>query len=393
MSSLTFDPVDANVAYATYSTFGGEHVWRSGDGGASWVSISGSGTGRLPDVPVHDLVVDPGNRSRLYVGTDIGVFVSLDGGAQWARENAGFANVIVERLAIAPDAVGGTPMLFAFTYGRGVWRVPLTDFDGNLDYSIDASASGGFFDPAQDGHGWTIEIINIDGVRGMVATWYTYLDGEPVWLYGIGAVDGDSATIPLSISRGGDFPPEFDPSQVQIEPWGEVQLTFTNADSATASWTTSRPGFNNGSMALTRLARINSVPGDGVQGIGACHSGSWFEPSQSGHGLQFQVIGQPGSEALIVAWFAYLDGAQRWLFGAGPVSGNRATVPMSITRGAQFPPEFNTADVVRDDWGTLEVEFSGPNDASIAWQSQVSGFGTGALALKRVTSLEGHACQ
>jgi hypothetical protein len=57
------------------------------------------------------------------VGSDIGVFVSLDGGGTWARENTGFANTVVESLAIG--SVGSTLNLFAFTHGRGAWRVPL----------------------------------------------------------------------------------------------------------------------------------------------------------------------------------------------------------------------------------------------------------------------------
>jgi hypothetical protein len=122
VSWLTFDPGNENVVYATYSTFGVPHVWRSMDGGAMWVSIGGAGVARIPDVPVHSLVVDPTNSARLFVGTDVGVFSSDDGGATWAVENTGFANVITEALAIGD--VGATPHVFAFTHGRGAWRVP-----------------------------------------------------------------------------------------------------------------------------------------------------------------------------------------------------------------------------------------------------------------------------
>ncbi len=121
-SSLTYDPRDENILYATYSTFGVPHVWRSTNGGATWTNIDGSGVARIPDVPVHSLVVDPGNTARLFVGTDVGVFSSDDRGATWAVENTGFANVITEALAV--ENVGATSHVFAFTHGRGVWRVP-----------------------------------------------------------------------------------------------------------------------------------------------------------------------------------------------------------------------------------------------------------------------------
>lgn len=390
VSSLSFDPVDANVAYATYSTFGGAHVWRSDDAGATWTAIDGSGDGALPDIPVHHLVVDPNQRQRLYIGTDIGVFVSLDGGAHWARENGGFANVIVERLAIATNPPGGVPQLYAFTYGRGAWRAPLSDFDGIASYQIGADLSGAFFDSAQDGHGWFIEATNIGGVPGVVATWYTYLNGEQVWLVGAGTVTGDSARVPLSITRGAGFPPNFAAAPVAVEPWGEVLLRFSSRDQGSATWTTTRQGFTNGSMPLSRLTGIggNTVGTN----LSACHSGTWYQPSQNGHGLQAQVIGSGNQQQLVAIWFTYLNGQQVWLLGAGPVQGNQATLPMTITRGGQFPPNFNAANVVREPWGSLTFRVVDSQTARMEWQSGVAGFSSGGLDLVRLTTLLGNAC-
>jgi hypothetical protein len=120
LSALTFDPINKNIAYATCSNFGSTHVWKSIDGGATFVSIDGAGATSIPDIPVNAIVVDPTNTSRLYVGTDLGVFTSIDGGGSWAVENSGFANVRTEALAITGSK------LFAFTHGRGAYRVGLT---------------------------------------------------------------------------------------------------------------------------------------------------------------------------------------------------------------------------------------------------------------------------
>ncbi|HXV62485.1 MAG TPA: hypothetical protein VEK15_17425 [Vicinamibacteria bacterium] len=125
VSSLAFHPSNPDIAFATYSTFGGTHVWTTINGGANWSGLDGSGMTGLPDIPVHSIVVDPLVEpvgTRLYVGTDLGVFASTDGGATWAVENTGFANVVTETLAL--DASLGH--LFAFTHGRGVWRVDIT---------------------------------------------------------------------------------------------------------------------------------------------------------------------------------------------------------------------------------------------------------------------------
>lgn len=121
VSWLTFDPANANIAYATITTFGGPHVFKSTDGGQSWNAIDGTGVTGLPDIPVHCLVVDSSNTARLYIGTDLGVFVTTDGGQNWAVENTGFANVATEALVLNP--VNGVNTLYAFTHGRGVWRV------------------------------------------------------------------------------------------------------------------------------------------------------------------------------------------------------------------------------------------------------------------------------
>lgn len=119
VSSLAFDPIEPSTIYATYAGFGGAHVWVSNDSGATWNSRDGN----LPDLPVHSLAIDPTNGDRLYLGTDLGVFVSLDRGLTWAVENTGFANAVTEAVFVGPGASG--PAVYAFTHGRGAWRAEL----------------------------------------------------------------------------------------------------------------------------------------------------------------------------------------------------------------------------------------------------------------------------
>jgi photosystem II stability/assembly factor-like uncharacterized protein len=123
VSSIAFDPYETSTAYATYAGFGGAHVWRSRDDGATWSAIDGAGDGALPDIPVHSILIDPTRPGRLYIGTDLGVLVSTDGGASWMEEFTGFPNVVTEWLTCGSD-VNGVSML-AFTHGRGVWKVEL----------------------------------------------------------------------------------------------------------------------------------------------------------------------------------------------------------------------------------------------------------------------------
>ena len=70
------------------------------------------------------VVVDPDDSERLYLGTDLGVMVSLDAGRTWLAEETGFGPAVTMWLQIV-KATDGRKYLFAFTHGRGAWRVRL----------------------------------------------------------------------------------------------------------------------------------------------------------------------------------------------------------------------------------------------------------------------------
>jgi len=119
---IAIDPTNADVAYVTYNgydgtTTAGLNVWKATSllsGAPTWTA---SGLG-IPDVPVNALVVDPGNPSQLFAGTDIGVFTSTDGGSTWLPFNTGLPIVAVFDMAIqAPNRV-----LRIATHGRGMWQ-------------------------------------------------------------------------------------------------------------------------------------------------------------------------------------------------------------------------------------------------------------------------------
>lgn len=130
VSSIAFDPANPGTAYATYSAFNGTgvnvgHVFMTQDFGANWTRIDGTADSAIPDIPAHSIVVNPISPTNLYVGTDLGVFVSLDSGATWAREDTQFPTTEVAWLAV--DSGSGAPVLYAFTHGRGAWRARLSN--------------------------------------------------------------------------------------------------------------------------------------------------------------------------------------------------------------------------------------------------------------------------
>ncbi|PLR95962.1 WD40/YVTN/BNR-like repeat-containing protein [Bacillus sp. T33-2] len=122
VTRVAVDPKDESLVYATFSGFrSGDntaHVMQSKDGGKTWKDISGN----LPDVPVNDIIVNPKNRHTLYIATDVGVFVSPNGGKKWYSLGEGIPMIAVTDISYH-EATG---VLYAATFGRGIYNVKLT---------------------------------------------------------------------------------------------------------------------------------------------------------------------------------------------------------------------------------------------------------------------------
>jgi photosystem II stability/assembly factor-like uncharacterized protein len=105
------------------------HIWRCDNTRADelrWRQVGGSGDAALPFMPVNAIIIDPqAPDSKFYVGTDVGVFHSDDGGTTWANfgNSNGLPNVQVTDLQLIP----GSRRLVAATYGRGAWKIDLTE--------------------------------------------------------------------------------------------------------------------------------------------------------------------------------------------------------------------------------------------------------------------------
>ena len=134
VSWVAYDPNNSSTLYATYSSFGSPHVFQSTNGGAAWTSIDNN----LPDVPVLSIVVNPANSLNLFIGTDLGVYSSTDGGKTWNVETTGFGEVVTDSLTIL--SISGTNYLYAFTHGFGVWSAPILGV-GTCTYSLSPDQS------------------------------------------------------------------------------------------------------------------------------------------------------------------------------------------------------------------------------------------------------------
>jgi photosystem II stability/assembly factor-like uncharacterized protein len=125
VQDLEIDPNDPMTAYAVRDRFrlGGTvgQVYRTVDGGASWVDISND----LPDLPAYSMAIDP-RTGDLYVGNDDGVYVSADQGQSWSRFAVGLPHTQARHLELSTDL----GILAAGTHGRGMWQIEVPDPGG-----------------------------------------------------------------------------------------------------------------------------------------------------------------------------------------------------------------------------------------------------------------------
>ena len=165
MADIAFDPSDPNVVLAL-SPQSNDHLFRSTDGGTTWVGWGGGLT-----YGVNRLAIDPQNPEVVYVADYVsGVFKSTDGGAAFERQGLGPASASV--LTIHPTQ---SATLYAWSAETGLWR---TDDGGATWAQIDTNLPSGttvssiVLDPADADQAYA-------GLRG-AGVWVTE-DGGETW--------------------------------------------------------------------------------------------------------------------------------------------------------------------------------------------------------------------
>ncbi len=119
-------------------------------------------------------------------------------------------------------------------------------------------------------------------------------------------------------------------------------------------------------------------------------SGNWFDPANSGHGLQIEIL--DNSQALIV-WYVYDNAGQSmWLFGHGLIQGDTFRASLDRREGALFPPLFDPADIDVENWGEVVFTQTGCNTATLEYQPIAAGFEAGDIALARLSRIDGQRC-
>jgi photosystem II stability/assembly factor-like uncharacterized protein len=113
---------DPAVAYATFDrhTFGDmePHVFKTADYGKTWTPIVAEGSGVRGYA--HVIKEDTVSPNMLFLGTEFGLWISLDSGKQWAHYKGNdFPDVAVRDIVVQPRESD----LVIATHGRGIWII------------------------------------------------------------------------------------------------------------------------------------------------------------------------------------------------------------------------------------------------------------------------------
>lgn len=129
ITSIEIDENDASHVWVSLAGFTeGEKIYESLDAGQTWNNISSN----LPNIPINSIIQQKGAElGVLFLGTDLGVWYKDENSSDWAVLGEGMPNVIVDDIEYHEQ----DKVLYAATFGRGIWKLDLGDFTTNEEYT------------------------------------------------------------------------------------------------------------------------------------------------------------------------------------------------------------------------------------------------------------------
>ncbi len=137
ITSVEYDGSNNQIMYLTVGGYtSGSKVFKSIDGGANWINISGN----LPNIVMNEVLLKQNQGSEvLFAATELGVYSTTNSGASWSRLGQNLPNVSVSDIEIHYTA----DKLVAGTFGRGLWEINIAnstlgtqDLASSLEFSL-----------------------------------------------------------------------------------------------------------------------------------------------------------------------------------------------------------------------------------------------------------------
>ncbi len=218
------DPNNVNTAYVTFSFYAtaGQGVWKTTNLNSATPTWTAAGNG-IPSIPINAFAIDPANSSRLFAGTDIGVYASTNGGTNWSPFGTGFPVVSVFDMAInAPNRI-----LRVATHGRGIYEISICTGVVVTPRTLPAGCVGGAYSQSFASSGGTSPYIYSVSAGslppGLTLSAAGTLSGTPTLAgaYAFTVSSSDSGTCSggqsynLSITQPQETAPGSSPSTIQ----------------------------------------------------------------------------------------------------------------------------------------------------------------------------------
>ena len=125
VTRIVVDWQDPAIAYVSFSGLRWDsnlsYIFKTTNYGESWTDI----TNNLPQLPVNCIEVNKNDSNMLFVGSDIGVYVSKNGGESWQASGLGLPNAPAYDLKVHYK----DNLLFVGTYGRSAYKISLEAFN------------------------------------------------------------------------------------------------------------------------------------------------------------------------------------------------------------------------------------------------------------------------
>lgn len=148
------------------------------------------------------------------------------------------------------------PFMDNVSLGRFVFD--LIETNGN--FPLEGKYSGLYFNPERDGEGLSLTISQSpDGMRNsVIITFYTYREGQQMWLVGSGDFENgdDSISFELFRTEGAGFGMDFNPDDVNVVSWGNATLTIPSCDHLNLDVAATENPLETSSFQFTRLAAV-----------------------------------------------------------------------------------------------------------------------------------------
>lgn len=373
IGSAVIDPNNKFTAYVSFTSFTpplGQQIFKTtnlNDPAPTWTPASNG----IPTVPVSSIAIDPQDSNTLYAGTDIGVYQSTDGGANWAPYGMGLPRVAVFEVEIS----NVQRVLRAATHGRGIWEIGINGRllpvlrNGGVALTAEGCApANGVIDPGEDvtvslgvsniGPGPTLNLVVTLLATGGVTfptgpVEYGAVEPNTVatrnFSFSNNAACGDTITLTFRLQDGdedlGTFTVPFTLGElITSPPVLEENFDGVTAPALPGTWTTARAGtgatpplwvtsttasntppnsaFSGGSTtpgenSLTSpVIAVPSAPGFGTNpGVRLSFRNSFiFEPGFDGGVLEISINGGPFQD-ILAAGGSFIEGGYSGAIG------------------------------------------------------------------------------